>query len=625
VKKITKQEVFTICAVFLFLLGIYYLSFSGFPVSDDEQMFSAVSQSISNGNGLEAPQLYGNNRLLGEYTGSGLLPVYIGAALLRGISNTGFGHVQALYLLSPMYTALTAALLMLIVTWHGFSLRTAAIIGLLFGLSTIAWPYSQTYFREPLAMLLLTAAWLCFLFGLDQETRPVWRTVFLIIGLASLIGAMITKILLMAAVPAFLWLFWEKRDKFSWKKALLGVVVLLAVGGLFSLLMPDSRLSLGFFERFWRFRREFPYQEIPRALLEMLLTPGRGLLLYSPVLFLIPVGLVKRGPEQRRMVVFSLLAAAGLMLAQATGYGAEWWGITWGTRFLLPVLPLLIVGLAPTVDLVLDAPQVWLRLVLWSLSALGILIQLSGVLLSNSAYTIDLYYTQLVPDIGDVLWSFKHAPLIAHWRLLLAGAELNLAGVRVFLVFPGGVVAIIAICALLIAWGAVVLSLVWRKREVRLKWWVTGLLVVGVVVLPVLMLTSYRYDPRYGADRGDVQNLVQVLEDEVQPGDVILVFPYLRTTWYYFMNFYRGDADWYSLPNTFPAGDLASTIALVNRLVSEHSRVWLVAETAEWELVPVFVEGYLTQFGELEAMAAFEQVDQNLQLRLLLYELEDRE
>jgi hypothetical protein len=111
VKKITKQDIFTIGAVFLFLWGIYSLSFSGFPVSDDEQMFAAVSQSISNGHGLEAPQLYGNNRLLGEYTGSGLLPVYLGAALLRLISNTGFGQVQALYLLSPIYTALTAALL----------------------------------------------------------------------------------------------------------------------------------------------------------------------------------------------------------------------------------------------------------------------------------------------------------------------------------------------------------------------------------------------------------------------------------------------------------------------------------------------------------------------------------
>jgi hypothetical protein len=106
---------------------------------------------------------------------------------------------------------------------------------------------------------------------------------------------------------------------------------------------------------------------------------------------------------------------------------------------------------------------------------------------------------------------------------------------------------------------------------------------------------------------------------------VILVYPYLRTTWNYFMNFYRGDADWYSLPNTFPAGDFASTVALVDDLGVEYSRVWLVTETAEWELVPVFVEGYLTQYSELEARAEFNQVDPNLQLRLMLYELEDSE
>jgi hypothetical protein len=89
------------------------------------------------------------------------------------------------------------------------------------------------------------------------------------------------------------------------------------------------------------------------------------------------------------------------------------------------------------------------------------------------------------------------------------------------------------------------------------------------------------------------------------------------------MNFYQGKADWVSLSNTFPAGDMSSTMALVEDLGEDYERAWLVTETASWEPESPFVEGYLAQFGEVEALAVFEPVDPNLQLRLLLYDLHE--
>jgi hypothetical protein len=620
VEKFTKHAFWASAGVFVLLLGIYALSYSGFPVSDDEQLFAAVSQSIARGRGPEAPQLYGNNRLLGEFTGSGPLHVYIGAAVLRLVSGFGVGEVQALYLLSPLYTALTAALLVLIVRGYGFTLRTAAVTGLLFGLSTIAWPYSQTFFREPLAMLLLAAAWLCLLLALEKHVSRNRRVVFGVFGVLAFIGALLTKVLLLAVLPAFVYLLWSRRSPGLEKMILIGGVVLLTLAAAFSVLAPQSRLSLDFFERLWRLRRGFPYREIPQALLEMLFSPGRGLLVYSPVFLLLPLAWVKAGKHHRQPVVFSLLAAAGLMLAQAAAYGSEWWGITWGTRSLLPVLPLLAAGFAPAVEHLLNSTRIITRGLLWGLAGLGALIQLGGVLVSNSAYTLDLYYTQLVPDIGEVVWSYQHAPLLAHWRLLGGGAEANSALLRVFADIPLRALVVLAGCALLVVGGIFALRGALTRKE-GMSHWMWGLAVV-LAALPALMLTGYRVDPRYGGGRGDVQALADVIEDEVQPGDVILVFPYLRTPWNYFMNFYRGDADWFSLPNTFPYGDMASTISLVDDLGENYSRVWLVAETATWEPQSPFVEGYLTQFGEVKALAVFEPVDPNLQLRLVLYELD---
>lgn len=622
VKKITKQHRLASLVVVISLLGIYFLSYSGMPVSDDEQLFAAASQSISQGKGMQAPQLYGNDRLLGKYTRSGPLHVLVGAALLRTISSTGVGQVQAVYLLPPIYTALTAALIVLIVSRYGFSLLAGLFSAFAFGLTSIAWPYSQMNFREPLAMLLLTCTWLLLLKALDYRGSPKRIILYLGAGTLVFLSVLLTKVLLLAVLPAFLYLVWSEGGSASWKRVFAGILIVLLIVAI-PQFFPQSRLSLHFFERLWRIRRGFPYSEIPTALLEMLFAPGRGLLVYVPVLWLLPLGLVRASAERRNLVWFALLAAAGLMLAQAAAYGAAWWGITWGTRFLLPVLPLLAVGLAPGVELLSKSKNAAGRVVIWILFGFGILIQLGGVLVSNSVYTIDLYYSQLVPDIGEVLWSFKHAPLIAHWRLLLDGAEVSPAFVRLLSAAPLWTAAVIGSCLLLIGWAAWRLRRLLTLEDVELPRWQIGMVIVIAAVLPAMVLTGYQHDPKYGADRADLQALDRVLAEEVQPGDVILVYPYLRTTWHHFMNFYRGDGDWYSLPNTFPAGDMASTMALVDGLGGKYSRVWLVTETAAWEPVPPFVEGYLGQFGEVEALAVFDPVDQNLQLRLLLYNLED--
>jgi hypothetical protein len=434
------------------------------------------------------------------------------------------------------------------------------------------------------------------------------------------IGALFTKVLLLAVLPAFVYLAWGKRPTGFWKMTLVGLGAIVSMALLLSLLAPQNRLSLDFFERLWRLRRGFPYEDIPQALLEMLVSPAKGLLVYSPVLLLIPFGWMKNKQTGRRLVNFSLLAAAGLMLAQAAAYGSEWWSITWGTRFLLPVLPLLAAGLAPAVEFLLESRHMLAKVLLWGLALVGIIIQLGGVLVSNSAYTIELYYNQLVPDLGRVLWSIRLAPLAAHWRLLMEGAELNLAFIRCWQGSPALVAGVVGGCMLLIAGGLIAIFRVLKGKEEKPRWLWSGVFLA--FALPGLLLSGYRLDPRYGANRADVRALAEVLEEQAQPGDVVLVFPYLRTTWNYFMNFYRGEADWFSLPNTFPAGEMSSTMTLVEGFGDEYQRVWLVSEMAAWEPTPSFVEGYLQQFGETQALAVFTPVEENLQLRLVLYSLE---
>jgi len=619
--KYSTKLVLTAVGVLFFLLGVYYLTYSGFPVSDDEQLFAAVSQNLAAGKGTIAPQMYGNNRLLGNFTGSGPLHVYLGAAVLALLPGN-LGQVQALYLLTPIYTALTAALIVLIVTRLDFSLKTALVSSLVFGLSTIAWPYSQTNFREPLAMLLLMIVFLGLLSAIQASQENKWAALYWPVSLIAFVGALFTKIILLAVLPAFIYLLLAQSKSGTWKKLLVAGVVLLALAAGISILAPQNRFSLEFFDRLWNLRRGFPYREIPSAILEMLSAPGRGLLIYNPVLILLPLAWFQSKQKSRAVWIFSIFAAGGLALAQATAYGAEWWGITWGTRFLLPILPLLVVGLAPAIDFLLHSPKKLAQVFFWGFLGLGVLFQLGGVLVSNSAYMLDLFYIQLVPDVGRVLWSFEHAPLLVHWRLLIAGAEVNFASARVFDLSTGWTTAVIAGCLFLAGVGSIFMMKALREKIPRaIRLWMAVFLIFGFIALPAMILVGYRNDPRYGANRSDVVQTAAVLESEVEQGDVILVFPYLRTSWNYMLNFYQGETDWYSLPNTYPAGDVSSTLHLVDRFGEKYSRIWLVVETGSWEPVPTFLESYLPQISEPEAIAVFDQVEDNLQVRLLLYSL----
>lgn len=88
---------------------------------------------------------------------------------------------------------------------------------------------------------------------------------------------------------------------------------------------------------------------IPDGVAAMLLSPGKGLLIYSPFLFfLVGAPLLKLGAAGRLPVILLWLAFA----AQLVLYGTMDWraGATYGPRFQTDVLPFLIVCLAPAVE-----------------------------------------------------------------------------------------------------------------------------------------------------------------------------------------------------------------------------------------------------------------------------------
>ncbi|MCC6616863.1 MAG: hypothetical protein IT320_25545 [Anaerolineae bacterium] len=340
-------------------------------------------------------------------------------------------------LLNPLLTALAAALLYTLVRRADYRPRTALAVGLVYGLATLALVYTKTLFGEPLAALALLAAALWIV-----QWRAVGRRRDLLLAGAALavaVGVNMTYLLmpLVFGVFAFAPPRRQQMPRFLMDGLVFLTPILLALAGLalYNWARFGSPVDTGYhFEAGEGFTRP-----IPAGLFGLFLSPYRGLFWYAPVLLLAVPGWWMLRQRTPRLAWFTLNVVA----LQSLTY-AGWWswhgGIVWGTRFLVPVLPLMALWLAPLVDHVLDPAtrRWWLTVTFAVLTLASAIVQALGALLSPYPYYGDLvvhYYTgvvdSLVTGLADrVMFDPGLSPVIGHARLLLQGQPLDPAWLR---------------------------------------------------------------------------------------------------------------------------------------------------------------------------------------------------
>lgn len=579
-----------LAGIFLFLvvLGIYCLSYSGIPGTDDEQLFAVAAMNAAAEGKLSAEQLFGNTRLQGAYGGIEPLHALAAAGFLKsGVLGTA-GQIQGVFWLNALYTALSVFVLYGVVLQSGFARRHAIAAGLAFGFGTLAWPYAKTFFREPLAMLLLLLGWL----GLILATQ--WQRGMGVRVLAGVLAGLFfgtalgVKVMLAAVLPAFgVWIIlriakYPRPDSsVLWQQAGLTSVILMAVIGLGWLIGGGNlppRWSTDFILERVRNLRQLPHDGFGTAVAGILFSPGKGLFMYSPFL-LAGAGsgwmLRKRRPE-----VFWLpfLAAIGLIAAQALAYDASWWNLTWGTRFFLPVLPLVVVMGLPGLCWLEERPgSGWWWLVA-GLAGVSILIQLGGVLIAEPVYLAGLYDLSLRPVPELVVWNVRYAPWLGHWRLIMAGTPLDLAAGRLYLQgdrrMPGLWVVEAGVVGLSL-WGLF-------SRRSSLNRWAgrAAVAVAGLVLVGAVWWSMFHFsrDGLYALEREELSAAEEWVKAGLVEGDVLVIAPYLYPVWYHALNFGQFPQPWYSWP--VPGEDDTSAAALERFLpvASQYQRVWLIEE-----------------------------------------------
>ena len=298
-----------------------------------------------------------------------------------------------LSLMNPLLMACTVVVVLRLCQSIDCPTAAARSIAAMFSLGTLAWVYAGVDGTEPLQALCLAIALLCLI---RDNARVSARG--LAISSIALTFAVITKPANAVLVPAFagyvgLTLRGHHLTLLKALRRLSYFIAPLAAGVVFLLWLNSIRFGSVFETGYEHnaFRNPFG-----RGIYGLTLSFNKGIVFYSPLVLLAPFGVWMMRTGHRREAALTVVASLSyvLLLAKYDMWGAGW---AFGPRYLVPLLPLLMLPVART----FTAGRRW-RCAALILFAGGLVVNGVGVLVDGDAFHGTLLAIDLSKETGYV-------------------------------------------------------------------------------------------------------------------------------------------------------------------------------------------------------------------------------
>lgn len=529
------QFIFSAVTLFFVLTGVYLLTYRGFPLSVDEYHVYDMAESLVNrGNFYRTYEFTRANPTVLEGTPWGdpilepAMPLVVAPVFAIGQAAEHVGTVHVVWLTNIFITGLVAVSLFAGAHLLGYSPGVAWTLGLLYGLTTLAWPYSRHLFREPL--MAFFTLW-CFILGFHiqkvwREGRLPWRAGLLLVG--SFTGVFLTKAMGVMLVPPLLILLSPAPNILFRRRRMVivsGIAACAFVAIIAGILLLDTGRSRYSFNIWLDLLRRIEWQYIIESLLGYHISPGRSLWLYSPVLLvsLYGVRLLVRQKQWRMLFapaafIFILSAVYGI------GHRTSWWGSWgWGPRYMLPLVPVIMLfWMLPVLPHLRTTGR---RMSFGVLAALSAALQLLGMSVNLPNYYTDLNWAGLLTDWSTqptwaaYNWRWEWSPIKYHLDRLDFN-HLDFAWRMADPVWIGPLLALL----LAVAGGGLYVYFS-RRYSPRARYGFVLVLALPLITLITIVggLRSLRDDPRYTAEWPDVRALIAQLNQLTTRDEIIFV------------------------------------------------------------------------------------------------------
>lgn len=325
-------------------------------------------------------------------------------------------HHFCITLMNPMVMALTCLVLYFFQRRLRFRERSAVVVTSIFGICTIAFPYAKVSFDVTLtAFLLLSAGYSIYRF---QETYNGKWALFsgILIGFSLL-----TRIASLLVVPIFTFYFFYSLKRTRLVSRRIGQLLIL-----YGLPIVMSVIIVGWYNdvRFGAFYEDGHATDAAVklttpffvGLLGQLVSPGKGLFFYSPILLFSFFGIKKLyHTHSWEVLLFGCIICVNLFFySKLVNWSGDW---CWGPRFTVPLVPLFTIFIGAFLNGSgfqgrSRLKKVWILLIVFSVA-----IQVLGVTIDGTR-RIGHRYTSDTITSTEIYWNPVESPLVDHVQLI---------------------------------------------------------------------------------------------------------------------------------------------------------------------------------------------------------------
>jgi len=595
-KRQNRSNLVIALCLYLLLFSIYLLNYSGLFYAFDSMSRFSVTESLVKRGALDIPQVWGfsYHHSFGQdgeyYSKYGIFQSLLAVPLYWiALHSKRFGLVQTVMLLNAFITAATGSLIFLYVKGLGYSRHASLGVGIIFGLCTTAFVYAKYFLSEPTVGLCLLATAYVLFNRRGMSNRNKASSGYALLAGLTLGLAIATRPEAALAIPIFfIYDLYRHASKAAIQTKGYWIDILL-----FGLALGISFAAIGAYN-YARFgsplQTGYPSWEtfdnpLLAGLWGLLLSPEKGLLFYSPILLLsffsFPAFFKRNRAEA--MLILALFVVYSITFAKWHAWAA---GACWGPRFLVPLIPFLMIIIAPTIEAILAKRSLWATLAFLALCLLSAIVQILGA--GVNSLLVDYRLTRMTQ-------SLPFDP--QRWRILAQALffrlqDLDLAWLRTI----NGqtdfdAIAFSATTALLLFSIAILVYFIRHEASQR----ASVLVLVGSLLLPIALsgfcLSRY-YDEPFFPGGDDYHALLNHLSQASKPQDVLILDTDLYTK--FFLNYNKTLLKWYTLHgDEFPLE--AKKAALLDKLLDRYFRIWVVDDSAPSLGLPRPIERYLSE------------------------------